>query len=385
MLMTTDAPLLFCWALLLYGLHHALRAPGRAGWWLLCGVALGGGFLAKYTMLLALPCIALAAGRVPALRQALRAWPPYAALRVAALLATPVLVWNVQHHWVSVRHVGTLTGLATPLLFTPVSPWKFIGGQLGVVTPALLALIVLALVQVWRTPGHSADADRSMYWCFSAPALLFFTLLSFYTDVEANWAAPAYIGALVLVAMWLGTVLTSPARGGGPRWGLLALLLVPGWTINAAAHLPSLLPSLGIVLPARLDPTARLAGWADLGAAVGRVRAREPGAFLMSESYQVASALAFYTPGQPRVYNINLGRRMNQYDLWGGLDDLIGRDGLYITAGRWDASHPIRVACATLEPVEVIDVWHHGQIARTFSVLRCGRYGGMPAAGPIRY
>ncbi len=37
---------------------------------------------------------------------------------------------------------------------------------------------------------------------------------------------------------------------------------------------------------------------------------------IFSDRYQVSSELAFYVKGHPRTYCINLGRRMNQYDLW---------------------------------------------------------------------
>lgn len=375
MLMTTDVPLLFCWALLLYSVRRALNGGGSA-WWLICGACLGVGFLAKYSMLLVLPCLALAAWRTPALARALRTRRPYAALLIAALCVGPVILWNGQHDWVSARHVGTLAGVTAPTVLSPSSLWKFIGGQLGIVTPALLVLLCATLMRCRRARG-----DEWLLWCVSAPVLLLFLALSLMTDVEANWAAPGYVGALVLAAAGStrSVVRVRPLV-------LIAFVLVPGWSVNLVAHFPALLPSIGIHLPPRLDPTARLAGWEDLGRAVGRIRLSERAdTFLMSESYQVASALAFYTPGQPRVYNINLGRRLNQYDVWGGLTALAGRDGLYVTAGRWDGTHPVRAACARLDPVDVIDIERWGEVVRTFSVLRCVAYRGLPDATVATY
>jgi undecaprenyl-diphosphatase len=361
------------------------------------GLSLGLGFLGKYSMLLALPCVAIASVHTPALHRALRTRPPYVALVIAALLATPVIAWNVQHHWVSVFHVGTLAGFSMPVFFAPASMWKFVGGQLGVVTPLLLALMCIVLTSVGRAAIRGADTHATWWlWSVSAPPLIFFLVLSCVTDVEANWAAPAYAGALVLTAAWLDarfeTLLTSSTDRNSLGAGTLSyltvlmLLVLTGWSINVVAHCPALLPRIGIELPARFDPTARLLGWSDLGAAVGRAQAREPVAtFIMSESYQVASALAFYVPGQPRVYNVDLGRRMNQYDVWGGLDALIGRDGLYVTAGRWDGAHPIRIACAHLEPVEIVEIARRGQVLRTFSILRCRGFRDMPRAAPRTY
>src|SRR5579863_6796407 len=48
-IMSTDVPLLFCWAVALYGFVRA-REPGGFRWWLAVGIAGGVGLLAKYAM-----------------------------------------------------------------------------------------------------------------------------------------------------------------------------------------------------------------------------------------------------------------------------------------------------------------------------------------------
>ena len=106
-------------------------------------------------------------------------------------------------------------------------------------------------------------------------------------------------------------------------------------------------------------------------------KARGEEIFLLSDSYQVASELAFYVSGQPRVYNVNLGRRMNQYDIWGGLDSLQGTDLLFVTYGDGEAHHSIREACRELRRVEVVTISHHGNPVQVFSIFYCERYMGL--------
>src|SRR5579871_6346174 len=48
-IISTDAPLLFCWAIALYAFIRAREPDGQA-WWVLVGIACGVGLLAKYAM-----------------------------------------------------------------------------------------------------------------------------------------------------------------------------------------------------------------------------------------------------------------------------------------------------------------------------------------------
>ena len=52
--------------------------------------------------------------------------------------------------------------------------------------------------------------------------------------------------------------------------------------------------------------------------------------FIFSDSYQISSELAFYMKGNPVTYCVNLGRRMNQYDLWPGFEKLIGHNAIFV-------------------------------------------------------
>jgi hypothetical protein len=91
---------------------------------------------------------------------------------------------------------------------------------------------------------------------------------------------------------------------------------------------------------ANWDLTARLSGWSELGRAVGQVvdeqkaAGRDP--FILADNYQLASLLAFYTPGEPPVYSAQsaLGGRLSQYDLWPNPlrdpDQFLGRACVYV-------------------------------------------------------
>ena len=109
MLMTIDAPFLFFWSIAAWSTWRALRGPGA--WWVVCGVAIGLGTLGKYTMALFVPC-AIGAVALGSRDRRAAAAGLACALAIAIPFAAPIVYWNAQHDWVSLRHVLAQTGLA---------------------------------------------------------------------------------------------------------------------------------------------------------------------------------------------------------------------------------------------------------------------------------
>jgi undecaprenyl-diphosphatase len=143
---------------------------------------------------------------------------------------------------------------------------------------------------------------------------------------------------------------------------------------------PASLEWVGLRLPFAWDLVAkRLHGWPELGRAVGDILAQVPGTpFLATDRYQIASQLAFYVPGQPRVYNANFGRRMNQYDLWGGWEELAGRDGLFVMDGVLDPPEELRRAFRTVERVRTLVIWRHERRVHVFAIFLGKDFQGFP-------
>ena len=100
MLITPDAPLTAAWAAALYFLERALVA-GRSRAWLLAGVSIGIGLVSKYTIGMLVPAALLFVILDPAARRWLWRWEPYAALIIAGVIFSPVIVWNARHEWAS--------------------------------------------------------------------------------------------------------------------------------------------------------------------------------------------------------------------------------------------------------------------------------------------
>jgi len=191
--MFVELPLALCWTASLFILLRIMKEKDARLWYLLA-VTLGLGYLSKYTMFLFWPCLGLFFLLSPQDRFWLRRKEPYLAALISAILFLPVLYWNGQHAWVSFTfHGGKAVG----------DPWganflAFIADQLVHFTPFL----VFALYRAFRYSLRKDDTTRLLF-CFSAPVLLLFLILSVKIKIWAHWPSIGYIAALPLTVNYL--------------------------------------------------------------------------------------------------------------------------------------------------------------------------------------
>ncbi len=382
-LMTIDAPFVCCWALAWLCLSHVRQREGDMAWYG-AGIAFGVGLLAKYTMFLLAPCVVLWLSSAPRLRRWFRRRAPYEALLLGLLIFSPVIVWNARHGWYSLRHVLTQTGASATGLPLPnvIGGAEFFGAQVGVVSPLVFGLLCIGVLWAWREGLRRERDDLVLLACASAPVFLFFQAWAFFSKVQANWAAPAYLTASVAAAgwyeRWFAPGVSRRARGRLSRF-VLAAIMLPALTLPVVFS-PQSFEWVGVRLPFTWDLVAkRLYGWPELGRTVAEVMGQASGTpFIATDQYQIASQLAFYVPGQPRVYNANFGRRMNQYDLWGGWEDLAGRDGLFVIDGALEPPEALRSGFRTVERLRTLVIWRNERRVHTFVIFLGREFQGFP-------
>lgn len=391
-LMTIDAPLVFFWSLTLLLIHRALTANGNA-WWLLAGTSLGLGLLSKYTMAIMVPQTFL----YLVLSRNHRFWVwrsgPYLALGVGLLLFTPVIYWNTTHNLVSFRHLFEQVGGGKDRVSLLKSLGEFVASQVGVVTPILFAVLVFGLWGAGRTGLAQRNDDTSLFlFCASVPLLLACIIISLWTKVQANWAAPAFVAAIIAAVKWRSA---SPAQDYSSwRWtrsrALFVGALLTGFLASAIGHFPQALASVGLPLPHKLDLTRHLRGWAELGTQVSAVyqeMSRSRPTFVFSDRYQVASEIMFYVPAHPNTYNIQLGRRMNQFDVWRGTEEVRGWDAIFVTD---QSAGPPDAVLRSFDKVEPERPTHLSTVAKeraldSWSIFRCYGFRGFPPAQQLGY
>jgi 4-amino-4-deoxy-L-arabinose transferase-like glycosyltransferase len=314
---STDAPLLLFWAAALYAFVRA-RDEGGWGWWLAVGVAAGLGLLSKYAMaywiLSALGFVLL----VPRERRLLA--PLLAAIALALVLYSPNFWWNWSHGFVSYIHTKDNAELSGALVH-PDALVEFFGSQFVVFGPLLFAGLIVLIA----SPGALAEPRARLLAAFALPTLAMMIAVSFLSRANANWAAPTYVSATVLVVAcvlrrgWRGLVAAS-----------IALHLVAAGLLFTGRDA---LAAVGISLPAQYDPLRRVRGWRELGAEVGQMLAAHPGLTLFADDREVLAALIYYVRPHPLgAVKWQLTRRIrDQWDLTNSLGRRLGSSFLLVS------------------------------------------------------
>jgi undecaprenyl-diphosphatase len=265
-------------------------------------------------------------------------------------LLLPLLVWNLENDWRAFRHVAHQGGVASAAWFAPRYLGDYLLSQLALLSPVVFPLFLSVLARgrrLWLNP-HNTWIDRYL-WTTAMPVFLLFALLSTHTRVEGNWPAFGYFGACVLIAAgYHRRRLWSWALGTAGVMSLVVLIQV--------VH--PLVP-----LPAKVDRIAQEFGdWRPIGEAVNRLKAtgpKERRPFIFALNYQMASKLAFYTPGQPQTVALNRGKRPNTYDYWWTDGDLLGRDGIGVTKHPDQAETRLAPYFDSVDPPVAITLYDH--------------------------
>lgn len=318
---STDAALLFFWALTLWGFIRAIRSRGY-GWWLFTGLVAGLGLMSKYTMgVLSLGLLAhLLIGRRELLWSA-RLW---AGIGVALLVWSPNLAWLARHEFITVAHTQHISGVERAVLsFDHLR--DFLLSQILVFGPVMA---ITVFFWIWRTTVWREQANRLLLLA-SLPMLAVISLQSLISEANINWASPTYIGLLIVATHWM----LQHAR----RWlfgGLVLNLLL----LSTVYHYHALADATGVELTARVDPYRKRLGWDELGAQLRELRRDYPGTGLLSSERKLLAQLGYHAadPRRLPVYTWNPGGVWNsQYALYRDVRD--HPDGAYL----WLSSLPL--------------------------------------------
>jgi len=345
--------------------HYAPRI-----YWILLGISIGFGLLTKYTMALFYLCSFFFL--LSRERKLFFTRGPYIAFFLSLLIFIPVILWNAEYNWVTLRHTAGQAHIAEGLRITVKDFFEFIGSQLGVITPLLF---ILMSVSLWSQRNYK---EGSLLFWFFTPVIAFFLLKSLQGKVQANWALPGYVTGIIAFSVFSRKVFSE----GKVKKILIVTAILLSVSVTAVAHYPSILN-----LSVKQDPTSRLRGWKELGSEVTKLyeeMSEDGPVFLFSERYQVSSELAFYVKGHPTTYCINLSRRMNQYDLWPGFSELLHYNAIFVTID--DIVIPQRVAGA-FEKVDkrLFTVYEKDKKVRDYSVFLCYDFKGMTLKKPGTY
>jgi 4-amino-4-deoxy-L-arabinose transferase-like glycosyltransferase len=340
---STDAPLLFFWALAVLAFSRAL-ALDRWGDWLLLGVAVGLGTMSKYTMLAFGACALLYLLAEKDRRRQIGNPRLWAAIGVAVLLVLPNLLWNwandfpTLHHTADITHVDGSNQKSGNAL-------EFLLGQFVSLGPLLAIAFVASIIVMLR---NLRDSKQQFLHAFCLPLLGLVLLQALRSEANSNWAAPAFVTATVLAVHWLSRFKA--------RWWIAAMAL-NGVLMVAAYHLPDAYRWAGESIPRKLDVLKRARGWDQLAIQLRPILAAHPDAIVLASNrtliahmrYELRDMRTEFVAWKPQA------RPQDHYQLIAPLDTAdLGRSVILITqeepaaiAGRFTSQE--RLAYITVQ------------------------------------
>jgi len=326
-LMTVDPPLVLFWMWAVIAGWRAVQPTAGTRDWLVVGLALGLGFLCKYTAAMQIVCWAIFFALQPSARAQLRKTGPWLALLVFGLCTLPVVIWNAQHHWITVLHVWGDAGM-TGKPDHPVSLLEhvqqslnyfveFTGGEFGVLNPVFFVGAFWAVVMAWRR-----RVEKPLWFflaCMGAPVFLGHWLFAFHSRVQLNWIAAAIPPLFCLMVLYWKEH-PRPIK----RWLAAGLLL--GIGVSVFIYSSDLIGRItGSKLPGDVDFSHRFRGWHETARLVEAERASfDAHAFIIADHYSTTGVYSLYSAparaaarsDQPLVYCLDSDEPINQFAFW---------------------------------------------------------------------
>lgn len=324
----TDSLVVIFWLLTQIYLFKAFKT-NRLKFWLFAGIFLGLANLSKPVALLYYPIIILYLFNFK--RELIKTRGFCVLIITSVLLISPVIIWLAKNNWLMIKHIFALSGIQKgniPLIKSLQNIGEYIVGQILILSPFFLGIVFI----IFKNSANVSVRETKENLNFILFPLLFIWLFFFIVSIkkiEVNWLFFAYPSISVLLSYFYFNLQAKKN---------LYISIVASATVVILLTYPRIFDSLGVsdLYPPKIDTYHRMYGWRDLGHNVSSLVKKEnqKKIFIFSDSYQVASQLAFYVEDNPQTYCINNGRRMNQFDLWKGLDQFNdqGYNAIYVSS-----------------------------------------------------
>ncbi len=377
-LLTIDPLSVLFWTAAMICGWYAVQRDSTA-LWVLTGFWMGLGFLSKYTGLFQFLSWAVFFALWPGARRQLRRPGPYLALLIVALSTIPVLIWNSQHHWITVTHIESRGGLDKSWVWKPKWTFEFFGQELGLLNPVLFIALTWAAIAFWK---RQRSALTVFLFSMGAPLFIFYTLYTFRGRVQPNWIAPTIVPLFMLGAIYWNGRYDSVNRA---MKNIFLIGIAVGLLVVIVAHDTSLIGKItGHPLPAKLDPLRRAHGHPEMTQIVGTARehllAEGKPVFIIGGHYGIASLITFYLPEAKAaagkdsfVFVETSDKPKNQFYFWPGYTERRGQNALYVRYAEspLPAHDSLRAQFETVTDLGIHEVNYDGTVLHCIQIYEC--------------
>jgi 4-amino-4-deoxy-L-arabinose transferase-like glycosyltransferase len=314
MIISTDVVLLLFWSLTILFFVRALKGDATKDW-VIAGIFAGFGLLSKYNMIFFLISVFLILGLFKDYRKYLKSKNLYITMAVAVVVFLPNLYWQYTHDFVSFAHTGEISQVDREL-FHPNKMFEFLGSQFGIFGPITFGIFLYTIYKY-----KSLSQNQKIFFWFSVPFIAIITTLSLMSRAFANWAAPTYIGATILVVSFLVY---------NKKENLIKYsIIIHTFLAIVVYYYNPVIDMLNIkVETKKYDPFKRVKGWQEAGVQIQEVLQKYPNTRVLFNSRQNMAQLIYYIPNHPFdsvIFN-HFKKSQNHYHITTDMNKYIGDD-----------------------------------------------------------
>jgi 4-amino-4-deoxy-L-arabinose transferase-like glycosyltransferase len=355
-LMTIDPLSVFFWA---WGANLSWEAfeTGKMRYWVLLGLVIGIGFLAKFINAVQFVGVVLFLCWSKPHRHFLFSRQSLAMLCAFGASSFPVFWWNMQTGWLHVQALHERSGIQHAF---GIHPWQFLqylGEISAVVSPPIMAGMFVAAIGLWRSDSNQARVKHLLSQFL--PVQIMYLVLGLNNKGEPNWIAPSMItGIVLLVVFWRQLIARNP-KWRWVTWFTLGLSLLATVFLHLVIFLR---------LPLKYDPLRRAEGWLDFAQHVQKARQDTNADLLIGNDRVPASMMQFYLPDHPVTYVQPEPYGKSQFTLWPGYKVAHGTRALFVIEGK--AQLPQQMKEEFNQSSLVDDFWseHRGRATTHFQI-----------------
>jgi 4-amino-4-deoxy-L-arabinose transferase-like glycosyltransferase len=357
-----DGPLDAALLAVSYALARAVGVPDRPApaWWLAAGFFAGLALLSKYSAVLTLAGALVFLLTDKAARRQLRGWRPWTGGLLAVVMFSPVVWWNLGHHWQSFSYQSSR---AAGLRLNFAAPFSIWGGEALFLLPWLwLPMVSLLAAALRRGP---AERRGWLLACLGVSPVVLFAVVGIWssTKILYHWATPGYLLLLPMLgdwaARWRWRCLRNTAAAAS------AILLASAAVLIAAEEDFGLIPNLDLLFPPGKSPLLQAVDWDSLRPEI----LSRPVAAVAALRWYDAGKISYALRGKMPV--TVFGPQPHQFGLSVPPASFVGKDVLLV-AMPGDASaitEEYAPYFKILIPAGALTVTHDGRVLMVIPVL----------------
>jgi hypothetical protein len=309
-----DSVLLLFWSISLYSsISYILEKKSFYLYQLFLSLALG--TLSKHTMVFFAFSLILWLLITKEYWFLLRNFNFYFALLIAFCFMIPLLYWNSQNGWNNIDAILNLrsSGGAN---FKKATTGIYLAGQALSISPFwFLGALFLLGAGISKLKTFLSKAPEHKFLIINTLILpLFFLVMSFKKDIQANWVFPSYLGLILLLSIemeWKNKIYQKLIQ-----LGFIIAMLMNIYTVFSK----EIVSLFKLKLETYTIPYYRTKGFEEIYK-LAEIKKSEvdPKSIFVTNRYQDASILSWYSPRKEFIKSLNILQK-NQYNLWEGIE-----------------------------------------------------------------